>query len=59
MSLANLSLLLGSGIALPQIWQLARPAAWRRWSAGFPRSKPIGYLLVAPAPPSFLWNVRN
>lgn len=59
MSLANLSLVLGLGLALPQIWQLTRPDAWRRWSADFPRSKPLGYLLVAIATAWFVWNVRN
>ncbi len=59
MSLANLSLVLGLGIAAPQIWQLTKPDAWRRWSAGFPRSKPLGYLLMAIATAWFVWNVRN
>lgn len=59
MSLANLSLVLGLGIALPQIWQLTQPDAWRKWSAGFPRSKPLGYVLVAIATVWFVWNVRN
>lgn len=59
MSLANLSLVLGLGLALPQLWQLTRPDAWRRWSAGFPRSKPLGYLLVGLATAWFLWHVRH
>lgn len=59
MSLANLSLLLGLGIAVPQIWQLSKPEAWRKWSADFPRSKPLGYLLVGIATAWFVWNVKN
>lgn len=59
MSLANLSLLLGLGLAVPQLWQLTQPDAWRKWSADFPRSKPLGYLLVAIATAWFVWNVRN
>ncbi len=59
MSLANLSLVLGLGLALPQLWQLTRPDAWRQWSADFPRSKPLGYLLVGFATAWFLWHVRN
>ena len=59
MSLANLSIVLGLGIAVPQIWQLTQHGAWRQWSAGFPRSKPLGYLFIAIATAWFVWNVRN
>ncbi len=58
LSLANLSLLLGLGLAVPQIWQLSRPAQWRQWSTAFPRSRPIGYLLVLAATVWFLANLR-
>lgn len=58
-SLSNLSLILGLGLALPQLWQLARPGAWREWSATFPRSKPIGWVLVLLATGWFLWHVQN
>src|SRR5690606_14552264 len=51
--------LLGVGIAVPQVWQLLKPDQWRRWSASFPRSKPIGYVLVMLATVWFLINVRN
>ncbi|MBL9137415.1 MAG: hypothetical protein JNK85_16200 [Verrucomicrobiales bacterium] len=59
MSLASLSLLLGALIATPQIYQLANPTGWRRWSAAFPRSKPIGYVLVLAATGWFLYHVQN
>lgn len=59
LSLSSLSLALGIGIAAPQLWQLARPAEWRRWSTDFPRSKPIGYILILLATAWFLWNVRS
>ncbi len=59
LTLSKLSLLLGIGLAIPQVWQLANPEAWRRWSAGFPRSKPIGYALVLLATAWFLVNVKQ
>lgn len=59
LTLSSLSVLLGVGIALPQIWQLTQPGEWRRWSASFPRSKPIGWALVLLATVWFLWNVQN
>lgn len=59
LSLSNLSILVGLGLAAPQVWQLAKPADWRRWSVGFPRSKPIGYVLVLAATAWFLWNLQN
>jgi hypothetical protein len=59
MSLATLSVLLGLGIAIPQVWQITRPDAWRKWSTEFPRSKPIGYVLMLLATGWFLLNVRN
>jgi hypothetical protein len=59
MSLATLSVLLGLGMAVPQVWQMARPGAWRKWSTEFPRSRPLGYFLMLLATVWFLWNVRN
>lgn len=59
LSLAQLSIGLGLGLALPQVWQLAKPADWRRWSVGFPRSKPIGIVLMLAATAWFLWNLKN
>lgn len=59
MSLASLSLLLGGIIAIPQIFQLANPAGWRQWSANFPRSKPIGWVLVLAATAWFLYHVQH
>ena len=58
LSLANLAVLLGLGIAAPQLWQLSRPDAWRRWSATFPRSKSIGTVLVLGATAWFLMNLQ-
>jgi len=59
LSLSSLSVLLGLGIAVPQLWQLAKPADWRRWSARFPRSKPIGWVLVLLSTAWFLSNVQQ
>lgn len=59
MSLSLLSILLGLGIGAIQVWQLTRPADWRRWSAGFPRSTGIGYVLVLLATAWFLANVSR
>lgn len=54
-----MTFLLGLGVAVGPVWQLRDPDSWRRWSASFPRSKPIGYLLMGLATAWFLWNVRN
>lgn len=59
LSLASLSLVLGVCLAVVPIWQMATPSGWRGWSSAFPRSKPIGYVLMALATGWFLWNVRN
>lgn len=59
MTLSVLSSVLGVLIGGPQLWQLAKPAEWRRWSAGFPRSKPIGYVLVLAATAWFLLYVSQ
>lgn len=59
MSLATLSIALGAAIAAPQIWQITRPEAWRQWSAGFPRSRGLGTLLVLAATAWFMWHVHH
>lgn len=59
MSLSLLSVLLGVGIALPQVWQLMQPDAWRRWSQTFPRHRAIGWGLTLLATAWFLWNVHH
>lgn len=58
-SLSVLSLALGLLIAAPQLWMLAKPGEWRRWSTDFPRSKPIGYVLVLAATLWFLGYVSQ
>lgn len=59
LSLSQLSVALGIGIALPQLWQLTKPADWRRWSAGFPRSQVFGWILMIVATVWFLWHVEH
>lgn len=59
MSLSTLSILLGVGIAAPQVWQLTQPESWRRWSQAFPRHKAMGWFLMLLATGWFLWNVQN
>lgn len=59
MSLSQLSILLGVGIAIPQVWQIARPNEWRRWSTAFPRSQVLGWVLVLGATAWFLRHVHT
>lgn len=59
LSLSQLSVLLGIGIAIPQVWQITRPEEWRRWSTTFPRSQSLGWVLVLGATAWFLRHVQN
>lgn len=59
LSLSQLSIVLGVGLALPQVWQLAKPADWRRWSTAFPRSQVLGWILVLGATAWFLRHVQT
>jgi len=57
MKLSVLSLVLGLGMALPQVFGLARPAAFASAVRKFPRHVPTGIFLVALGTAWFLWNV--
>jgi hypothetical protein len=59
MKLSFLSLLLGLGMGLPQIYGIARPAAFASAARKFPRSLPIGYALMALGAAWFVWNVKQ
>jgi hypothetical protein len=59
MKLSLLSLLLGLGIGLPQIYGLARPAAFAEALRKFPRSLTWGYLLMPLGTAWFLWNLKS
>lgn len=59
MTLSKLAVLLGAGIAIPQIWALLKPveasAAFRK----FPRSEAWGYLLMAIGAGWFLYRLNQ
>jgi hypothetical protein len=59
MKLSLLSLLLGSGLALPQIYGLARPGAFAATAKKFPRNFVLGVLLMLLGTAWFVWNVNN
>lgn len=57
MKLSLLSILLGVGLAAPQVYGLARPASFAAAARKLPRSLPWGYALVTLATIWFLWNL--
>jgi len=59
MKLSLLSILLGLGMAAPQIYGLAKPTAFAAAMRKFPRSLPAGYFLMALGTLWFLWNVKQ
>jgi len=58
MKLSTLSILLGAGLAVPQIFALANPKRFTTSVRAFPRSIAWGYLLMALATGWFLYNVN-
>lgn len=58
MKLSLLSIALGLGMGLPQIYGIAKPAGFAAAVRKFPRSVPIGYVLMALGTLWFLWNVK-
>lgn len=58
MKLSLLSILLGLGLAVPQVYGLARPTAFAAAARKFPRHIPTGIFLVALGTLWFLWNVK-
>ena len=59
MKLSLLSLLLGCGLAVPQIYGLARPQAFAATAKKFPRNFGIGVVLMLLGTAWFVWNVNN
>jgi len=59
MKLSFLSILLGLGMALPQIFGLARPAQLGAVARKFPRNLPAGILLMLLGTAWFVWNVNQ
>ncbi len=59
MKLSTLSILLGLGLALPQVYGLLQPAAFQAAVRKFPRSVPWGVALMLLATAWFVWNVTQ
>jgi hypothetical protein len=59
MKLSLLSLLLGAGMAVPQIYGLTRPAGLAAAARKFPRHLAAGCILMLLATVWFVWNVNN
>lgn len=59
MKLSLLSILLGLGLAAPQIYGLTRPVQFAAAVRKFPRNLPAGIFLMALATLWFLWNVNQ
>jgi hypothetical protein len=54
-----LSVLLGLGVALPQVYGLLKPAAFGAALRKFPRSLPWGYALMLSGTAWFLYNLKT
>jgi hypothetical protein len=59
MSLSTICILLGLGVAAPQLYGLKNPAAFREKLRAFPRHTGIGYVLMTIATTWFLLHVRE
>jgi len=59
MKLSLLSILLGLGMAAPQVYGLARPTAFAEAVRKFPRNLQAGFFLMTLATLWFLWNVKQ
>lgn len=59
MKLSTLSILLGLGLGLPQVYGLLQPAAFKAAVRRFPRSLPCGVVLMLLATAWFVWNVTQ
>jgi hypothetical protein len=59
LNLSTLAVLLGLGLVLPQIYGLARPAAYAAAVRRFPRSLPWGIALMLLGTGWFVWNVSQ
>ncbi|MGA2242944.1 MAG: hypothetical protein ABSH11_13045 [Verrucomicrobiota bacterium] len=58
MKLSILSILLGAGMSVPQIYGLTKPVQFAAAAHKFPRSLPIGCILMLLATAWFVWNVN-
>ena len=59
MKLSQLAFLLGAVTAIPGIFGIVKPQALRGQAAKFPRSLPMGYLLMAVATVWFVFNLSR
>jgi hypothetical protein len=59
LKLSTLAILLGLGLAAPQVYGLMKPGAFAAAARKFPRSLPAGYFLIALGTLWFLWNVKQ
>ena len=58
MKLSLLSILLGAGMSVPQVYGLARPKDFAAAARKFPRNYPLGVILMLLAAAWFVWNVN-
>ncbi len=58
MKLSLLSILLGLGLSVPQVYGLARPAQFALAVKKFPRNLPVGIFLMLLGTAWFVWNVN-
>ena len=59
LSLSTLSIVLGLGMGLPQIYGILKPAAFAAAARKFPRSLPWGIALTGLGTAGFLWNLSQ
>jgi hypothetical protein len=59
LSLSTLSVLLGLGVGLPQIYGIVKPAGLAAAARKFPRSVPWGVALLILGTAWFLWNLSD
>lgn len=58
MKLSILSILLGAGMSVPQIYGLTKPVQFAAAVRKFPRNLPVGITLMLLATAGFVWNVN-
>ncbi len=59
MKLSLLSILLGLGMAVPQVYGITRPQQFAAAVRKFPRNLPLGVALMLLGTAWFVWNVHN
>jgi hypothetical protein len=59
MKLSLLSILLGLGVAVPQVYGIARPQKFAAAVRRFPRHLPLGVAFMLLGTAWFVWNVHN